>query len=784
MVSYKQLPGLERAFRGTPSIPQPNLIETFRTVQVPGEPTTTTTTTTSTRTIRTLAPWDQLSKDQQDQVKSLGLESFYRASQKNPVLSKVFLNIYNAKLKSQQKTTITSSQGWSGRIYTGNAPQTPTQQIQSPQYIKDLGLEAEYNRTLLSLQSGRLTKEQAQKQLQSSINSKFQSITDYERVQFLNKYKDFQPSGYSSAYLTSKALIDKYLAGDIKAIGEIAPGIFLAGGGGPYRVIADYKNAYNNPTNTPEEKNYIYNLMISKATELKLQQQGDLNLGMYILSQPMTQVALSYGFTKGIMKLPTSAKIITGVGLGGVTTVQGLQAVSEGKGGEFVQSMIPSLAGGMLASPSLYSPNTLKEPSTRPTITQKTYSLLQEKLPGYTVRPKILQLEQFARTGYARMRNLEVPVRSGELTGKSIEAVAYDLGISKGFKIRLSETYKPGKRTFIPYSEYKLGKALETGEGFVAKQTFYKPFINKEGYRYTEIPGEYVAEAGTKRVQLKIRSETPIIKTKFLDLELRKGKVTTAYGGLQQTELVHPELVKEYKPSLKPYFEVYRPELSGIIPSGALFSFLPTKQKQQLQYQPTISKTSIKPTLITKPIQVTFATTREETSTKPKFETRQEQRQLQRQFQLQVPLTQLETKAPTMQIETPFVFGEPPEEPSTEPGKAYNAYVKKQATKPSKHWTKVNQSPLDHLSALGAGAYEAKNTASRSFKISSSKGPATHDTFYSGYWRQHSYQFYQKNGIYIQKSQYSISTFGELSEITFAPRSPKTKPFKMEMIKW
>lgn len=110
----------------------------------------------------------------------------------------------------------------------------------------------------------------------------------------------------------------------------------------------------------------------------------------------------------------------------------------------------------------------------------------------------------------------------------------------------------------------------------------------------------------------------------------------------------------------------------------------------------------------------------------------------------------------------------------------YNVYVKKKATKPTRAWVKVNKEPMTRSEAAGKGAENAKNTASRTFKLKpTNKKVKTKFQRYSQYWDQVQHQFYLKKGtsnIYIQKTQYSISTIGEKQEIPWAPRAPKIKP--------
>jgi hypothetical protein len=88
---------------------------------------------------------------------------------------------------------------------------------------------------------------------------------------------------------------------DIIQTAETILGIFLALGGGDYRVLVEYRNQYLGYQKAGDKAGmeHAYNNMLVRATRLKISQQG-FNLGTYILSQPTTQLAIMYGVSTGI----------------------------------------------------------------------------------------------------------------------------------------------------------------------------------------------------------------------------------------------------------------------------------------------------------------------------------------------------------------------------------------------------------------------------------------------------------------------------------------------------
>lgn len=83
---------------------------------------------------------------------------------------------------------------------------------------------------------------------------------------------------------------------------------------------------------------------------------------------------------------------------------------------------------------------------------------------------------------------------------------------------------------------------------------------------------------------------------------------------------------------------------------------------------------------------------------------------------------------------------------------------------------KVSSGPLSKAEALSLGSFKAEHTAGATFKVLPVPGPALTRFYGKGAPLK---RFYKKDGAYIEKSKYRISTAGELSEITFKGISTK-----------
>lgn len=450
------------------------------------------------------------------------------------------------------------------------------------------------------------------------------------------------------------------------------------------------------------------------------------------------------------------------------------------------------------------------------------------------------------RTGYRRLKGFEVPVKSGKLVGGTTQGYTWDfLPKSKGYKLIEKKIYKPSTREWISYEQYKLGKALEKGQGLVRTQQIYEPYmeggkritklgieqvpkeimIPKKGIVIPEKPipiegltktnildilkssmfdyklgtgkfkleprtVEYIGEAGSRRQQLRIKGIslskwtmfkdfwTPrlkqlprTVKIRTYESEIRKGPVTSAFGGLATETIQTPETNTRQRPSLdtlsrgrklEPFFETYRPDLIDFLPKGISY--------QQKQFTGEISEQGfnvkpfqgelIKPKLgeISEPKFDVISLTEPKFAqiTEPIFKTTQEL--IQRTIPLQLK-EQTFKQPPVFPI--PPITTEESISKISKPKPGYNIYAKER-----KKWIKVNPFPVTKTQAYGIGSKVTDETTSRSFKVKATNANARTLPQYDNTWSQLQFKFRPKKDTFIEKTSFAIDTLGEHQGIT------------------
>jgi len=517
----------------------------------------------------------------------------------------------NYQLYSQLVDKYNISTTEQNRIEKERYRQQEAQYIESiPSEVKSAGSFAvnEYTSIGIKLGEGKISQAQAQQQLeqlyqkypetqkvykemqqqtakQQELAKRFESYDEYGKIAFFIKnpqYIESLPQEDKDKILAGiaegKHYVEEMLSGYGKA--ERGTGIFLAGGGGEYRVLNEYYAHWKKAKergDTAKMAEYEEN-MIVRATKLKLQQQG-FDLGGYILAQPMTQVALTYLLTKGLMKLPKPVQYGVGAGFVGIEAPQTIAAYKEGKLLPYAQSMIPAFAGGALAGVSArttgaiekaYTPKEVKGPS----VTQKAYSAVESKFPGVKpIKTKItsykpvesyLGYKSKLRAGYTKGYELPLSKKPNitrtSLTKKGVQYESYgklEVFGGRGKKTLLSpaetKAFKPGTTGEFTYKGTKRGPYYDT-MNLVEYKKISRP-TSKFGFKKVKVSKGSVRAEKTytmgKPIESKYQLTAPKQKIEIASVE-RKG-----LGSIERPVLEDTSIPKFETPTTQKGFPTY-----------------------------------------------------------------------------------------------------------------------------------------------------------------------------------------------------------------------------------
>lgn len=311
-----------------------------------------------------------------------------------------------------------------------------------------------------------------------------------------------------------------------------------------------------------------------------------------------------------------------------------------------------------------------------------------------------------------------------------------------------AQTTLKGNYRFIDKVEYDILEAIDKGE---------KIIVNVGDILGTETINIYTGVRQGFKGLFKKKEKNIFTEAENLrEGQLKEGSVLTpekpAFPTTMNINTIKEIPIIEVKPSetLK-FYEITKPETDNLLDIGLKSQQGTRSEGIQItesltdtsQRTKTLTATKLKTDLLTEQISIT--------ESRNDLISRTITRSKNKEFRTEITAKEQGIKPFLL---TPFSK----DLPQSDNLKGFNVLVKRKG-----FFEKINFSPLSKQEALAFGGFEVETTPAATFKIE--KANEMIGQRFKGFFKREN--FYQKNGLYIEKKKKRINTIGELRGITF-----------------